>query len=188
MDLTKFLNNSDIPIEIIQELTDRFTPLNIKKGGFFIHHKEKMNKIGILIDGILVSRYISEKGDKVASKFYFSDGDFIVADYNCFIKQLDSDEEIQAIEESRLLTISYEDFNSLIENHQYFLKLVYEYAESGYLKALGRIRDLQILDKEQIIRKFLKTHKTIFDKLPVKDKASYLGMHRNIFTKKLKEI
>lgn len=174
--------------EIGAELASKLTETTLKKNEYFIKYGQKMNKIGILYKGVLVSRYSSDEGKEVASKFYYPLGDTIVVDYYCFKNQLNSDEQIQAIEESNLLTLSFEEYNILINKYPAIQKAVISFTEKSYLKALNRIRDFQLLDAETRVKQFVEHHQTISDKVLVRDKASYLGISRNIFTKSLKKI
>lgn len=188
MDIKEILQKSRFPEKLINELANYLSPLEIKKNKYFVKYGEKVNRIGILFEGALVSRYSSEEGKEVASKFYFLGGDNIVVDYSGFKNQLGSKEEIQALDDSKLLTLKYSDFYSILDKYPEFGNLISQYAESSYLKALSRIRDFQFLNAKARVQKFILTHRNISSIIPIKDKASYLGISRNVFTQKLKEI
>jgi len=188
MDIEKILSENNIPKDAIIELSGKFQAQIIKENDFFIQYGKRMNKIGILYEGLLISRYTNNEGKEVASKFYFPKGDNLVVDYYSFINQLNSDEEIQAIENSKLLTINYDDYNFLIKEFPQLQNMIKEFAEQSYLKALNRIRDFQLLNTKERIRKFIKTHNPIINRVMIKDKSSYLGMTRNIYTNNLTKI
>ena len=188
LNISQVLKQYDLPHKAIIELSEKLRPIVIEKDQYFVRYGEKMNRIGILYKGILVSRYSSEEGEEIASKFYYLGGDTIVADYHCFKNQLPSDEEIQAIERADLLTLSCENYIYLLQKYPSFQKLVIESTEMSYLKALRRIRDFQLLNAENRVKKFVQKHVSIADKIMVKDKASYLGMSRNRYTESAKKI
>jgi signal-transduction protein with cAMP-binding, CBS, and nucleotidyltransferase domain len=188
MNIEKLLIDNNVPKDALLELRNVFKGEKIKKNEYFIRYGKKMNKIGILYDGILVSRFSDSKGKEVASKFYFPKGDKLVVDYYSFVNQLNSEEEIQAIENSILLVINYTDYKKLSEKYSFFDRLIKKFAEESYLKALKRIRDFQLLKAKERIENFNKTHKEIINKLKITDKSSYLGVSRNIYTINLKKI
>lgn len=188
LNINEILNKNGLSPDSIIELSKRFKPIELKKNDYFIKYGEKMNIIGILYQGVLVSRYIDDNGKKATSKFYYPNGDIIVADYFCFKNQMDSTENIQAIENSILLTLSFNDYQLLIKEYPSIQRMVSEYSEQSYLKALNRIRDFQLLNAEQRVKKFINSHRKVSNKLSIKDKASYLGLSRNVFTEKMKKI
>lgn len=182
MDITETLENSALPKEAIFEIVNKFVPLIIDEREYFIKYGERMNKIGIIYKGTLVSRYSNKEGKEVASKFYYQQGDNLVVDYNSFKNNLPSEEEIQAIEKSTLLTLTFNDYKYLINKFPALQASIAKLAEDSYIKALQRIRDFQLLNNKERIENFHSTHEQIVGKLMVKDKASYLGMSRNIYT------
>ena len=188
MNIEKLLIDNDIPKDAIPELRKIFKSETIKKNEYFVRYGKKMNKIGILLDGTLVSRFSNSQGKEIASKFYFPKGDNLVVDYYSFINQLSSEEEIQAIENSKLLIIDFDNYNSFIQKFPFINRMIKEFAEQSYLKALNRIREFQLLDAKERVEKFNKTHNEIINKLMIKDKSSYLGITRNIYTNSLKKI
>ena len=188
MNIEKLLTENNIPTDAILELRDIFKAETIKKNGYFIRYGNRMNKIGILYEGVLVSRFSNSSGKEVASKFYFPKGDNLVVDYYSFINQLNSEEEIQAIENSKLLIINFDAYNSFIQKFPFANRMIKEFAEQSYLKALNRIREFQLLNAKERVEKFNETHSEILNKLMIKDKSSYLGITRNIYTNSLKKI
>jgi signal-transduction protein with cAMP-binding, CBS, and nucleotidyltransferase domain len=187
MDITQIIEQSGLPKEAIMEFSKRLKPEIIEAKDYFIRYGEKMNKLGILYEGVLVSRYSDENGNEIVSKFYFPEGDNLVTDYYSFKNNIESSEEIRAIEKSKMLVLKNEDFKHLIQRYPSLQNLVIRFAEESYLKALSRIRDFQLLNAKDRIKKFLVTHESIVNKVMVKDKASYLGMTRNIFTDNMKK-
>lgn len=188
MDIMKTLEQSGLPKEAIIEFSKKLKPEIIEAKDYFVKYGEKMNKIGILYEGVLVSRYSDKEGNEITSKFYFPKGDNLVTDYHSFKNNLESDEEIQAVEKSTMLILKHEDFKYLLQKYPSLQNLVIEFAENSYIKALMRIRDFQLLKNKERIRKFLNTHEAIVNKVMEKDKASYLGMSRNIFKKNMDKI
>jgi len=184
-DLLSQINiGENVPIELSQKLT----PLTLKKNKDFVSFNEPMNKIGVLFKGLLIAKYFDEKGDEYVSKFYYPEGDYLVVDFNAFKKKEKTKERIYAFEDSILMVISRHDYFEIKEKNPDISRLSNLLAEESYLKALERIRTLQKTCNKEKIKKFKSEHSAIMSKLNLKDIASYLGMSRNIYAKNLKEI
>lgn len=84
MNLTQFTSKYRVSPAALLDLSKRIRSVKLSKGSYFINYEEKMNKIGVLLDGILVSRYSTEDGKEITSKFYYPQGNIIVVDYYCF--------------------------------------------------------------------------------------------------------
>jgi len=188
MDITQIIKQSGLSEKAIMELSNKLKPQIVEAKDYFVRYGDKMNKLGILYEGVLVSRYSDEKGNEIVSKFYFPEGDYLVTDYYSFRNNIRSNEEIRAVEKSIILVLKSEDFKYLTQQYPSLQNFVMQFAEDSYLKALTRIRDFQLLNAKERIKKFLITHEAIVNKVMVKDKASYLGMTRNIFTNNMKKV
>ena len=147
MDIEQILKEDNFSSEIINEISNILKAEIIGKGEYFVKYNNKMDRIGIIMNGLLVSRFVSEGKKTITSKFYHSKGDIFIADFFSFKNQTISNEEIQAVEDSYLMTISYKNYNYLIKKYPEVQKLVSEYLEENYLKALDRVRDFQTLFK-----------------------------------------
>jgi CRP-like cAMP-binding protein len=187
LNIEEILKDKNFPRELINKLSNKLKPVLIPKNEYFIDYNQKMNKIGIIVSGLLVSRYITDDGEEITSKFYYPNGDGIVVDFYCFKNQENSNEQIRAIEDSQLYTLSYIDYQSLLSD-SLMQKLIVTLTEESYLKALSRIRDFQQLDTIKRVEKFKRENKEVINKLPIKDMSSYLGMNRNRFSENMKKI
>lgn len=189
IDFIQILKENGLSPKEILALAQSFKTVEIAKNKYFVRYEDRMNKIGILLEGIMISRFTAESsGKEIVSKFYYPNGDFIVVDFNSFKDKKCSTEEIQAISNSKLMILSFDKYHDLIQKYPSIQKMVKDFAEQSYLKALNRIKDFQSLSKVELIRNFTENHKEILNQIQVQDKASYLGMSRNVFTNNLKKI
>jgi len=188
MNILKYLNQIGLNPKVIIELSKRLKPLKINKNDAFIQAGERMDRIGILLNGLLVSRYVSDEGKEIASNFYYPQNEIIVVDFESFKNQSITEETIVAIETSHLLVLSYYDFQDLIQEYPTFQKYIFDVFDENHFKAIERLRDFQSLKAIDRVRKFTESHGEIIGKLMVKDKASYVGVSRNIFTTFLKKL
>ena len=188
MELEKLFKHFGIQAELAAPLTHKFQSLLLSKGEYFIRFNEKMNRLGILVNGLLIARFIGEEGELVTSKLYYPTADIIVVDYLGFKKQQHSIEEIEVLEDAKLFTLSYQAFTELSAASPAFQKLVADFAEESYLKTLNSLRLLQTANAKTRIKRFLELHAPVVGKLKVEDKASFLGMSRNSYTNNLKTL
>lgn len=187
-EISNILEQFGLGGEAITEFSQSLSARTIAKNEYFVRYKEKMDRIGILYKGILVSRYCSEDGQEITSKIYHPKGDNIVVDYYSFLKQLDSSEEIQAVEDSKLLVLKHRDLDRLVKSYPQLQELVTNFSDQSYLKALDRIRDFQLLKARERVEKFIYKYGETAARIKIRDKASYLGMSRNVFTESVKKL
>lgn len=188
MDLKVELEKLGLDKSAMDDLSNRLQPQTIKKQEPFIQEGMGADKVGLLISGLLVAKYCDDDGNIFTTKFYYERGHRIIADYQNFRSNKPAQESITAIEDSMLLTITKRDFDELTELHPGFAQLSKQLVEDNYLYALGRIRQLQTLSKQKIVSDFFEQHRELFQRAPRKDIASYLGMHRNMLSRALKQI
>lgn len=172
----------------ISRIVDTYESLEIKKGKSFLKEGKKSDKIGLLLSGLLYAYTTDDNGNKNVSRFFYSPENLIVVNLESFIQNKNSDETIECLEDSYLITIDREAlFNLYIEEPQ-LNNIGRTLAEESYIKALKKIKLLQtkngreriLLLREQSPELFLKVQKSYI--------ASYLGMHRNTYDKAFKMI
>ncbi len=188
MDIERLLNESGFTVDQINEISSRLKPLSLKKGDLFLRINEKTQKIGILLNGLLYASYISEEGDEWISRFYYHPDNIILSNHESFYQNKTSTENIVAYEECNLLVISRTDLYSLLKKFPDLEGVVRSVAEESYINAIRRIHDLQSLTAIQRIKKFMKEHPDLFKRIKRQHIASYLGIHRNVFTRILNKI
>lgn len=188
MDRQKINSRYRITIDLLKQVELKNKPVFLKKGESFIQYNEKMQKIGILISGLLYATYVSDSGIEWISRFFYPPDNFIVSNHRSFFLGKDSSESIKAYEDSELIYIEREEFKYLLDNHPTFERTVRILAEESYIQAMERIHSFQSLNAEQRIRKFFEEHPDLGKKLQRQHIASYLGIHRNILTRFLYKI
>lgn len=154
----------------------------------FIDYGEQQKKIGLLTSGLLYATYISESGTEWISRFFYPPNNFIVSNHHGFYFGRNSTECIRAYEDSELISIEKNEFKKLLDENHQFERTVRILAEESYIQAINRIHALQSLNARQRIEQFLKENNGLAAKLQRQHIASYLGIHRNIFSRILNSI
>lgn len=183
MDQNKIISRYQLTLDLIGSLNLKNSPVDLKKGDYFINYGEKTKKIGILIEGFLYASYLSDGGTEWISRFFFPPNNFIVSNHQGFYFGKNSTESIRAFENSKLIYIEKDEFKTLLNNHPKFERTVRILAEESYIQAMERVHSFQSLKAEQRILKFLKEYPELAQKLQRQHIASYLGIHRNILTR-----
>lgn len=182
------LKEYNISLDNFKGLSTRLRPLTLKKGDIFIEAGKKNEKIGILINGLLIASYISEKGKEEVSRFYYPAKNFIVSNHESFYYNKLSSETISAFADSQLFYITKKDLQEIYKDFPEFEKVARVLAEESYINAINRIHELQSLSGKERVEKFMKENKELLNIVNKQHIASYLGINRNDFSKYLSKI
>lgn len=179
------LKSYNLSVEDLNKIKPMFKPENLKRGDIFIRRGKGNQKIGILINGLMIATYLSEKGKEVVSMFYYPPKNIIVSNHEGFFYNTDSTETIKALQETQLFSIEKKDLLYLYEKYPQIGQGAREMAEAGYINALNRIHELQSLSGKERVKKLLKENKELLNLVSRQRIASYLGLNRNDFSKYL---
>jgi len=160
----------------------------LKKGESFVKYGEQNRKLGLLLTGLMYATYISENGQEWISRFYYTPDNSIVSSHETFISGKKSPEWIRAYEDSELVYIERSEYEELLDKSPAFERMARVMAEESYVQALKRVHSLQSLSASQRVKNFMKEHHEIVSRVQRQHVASYLGIHRNIFTRILNRI
>jgi CRP-like cAMP-binding protein len=177
-----FYNKLQSLLEIETKEFDEFYSLlkfsQIKKNDFALMEGDTCNFIGLLIEGSLRTYYVNEKGEEMSFLFHFNQNieDIVFTDYESFLLGTKSKLYIQALENSNVCLISNEDWNKLCNKNLFWLLFSKKMTEKVYLSAKKRVEDLLYYSPENRYLKLLKENPAIFQIMPQKYVASYLGI------------
>ncbi|WP_372775272.1 Crp/Fnr family transcriptional regulator [Mangrovibacterium sp.] len=174
--------------EQLKEFFKNRQPIQLKKGETFLNYGDPNRKLGILLSGLLYASYTSESGHEWISRFFYIPDNGIVSSHETFMTGGESNEVIRAYEDSELICIERNEYEELLETNPELHRLVRIMAEESYVQALQRVHTLQSLSASQRVKLFVKEHSQIVSRVQRQHVASYLGIHRNIFTRILNKI
>ncbi len=167
----------DVSAESFIALSKKLERKTVEKGKTFCKNGKACNEIGILLRGIMCSYFESPNNSRQISRFFFlQNHHLLVSSFESFKNQTPSNETIEAVEESELLCISFENLQKLYHDYPDLNKLGRHLAEENYIRALQRIHNLQTMDSKELLIIFRKEKKFLFGRVDLKDIASYLGM------------
>ncbi|MGQ7870444.1 Crp/Fnr family transcriptional regulator [Sunxiuqinia sp. sy24] len=163
-------------------------PVLLKKGEPFLAYDEPNQKLGILLRGLMYATYVAESGQEWISRFFYLPHNAIVSSHDSFLSGENSSEAICAYEDSEIIYITKPEFDEMLASSSDLQSLVMRMAEESYVNALKRVHMLQSLTASQRVKKFVKDHGDLVSRVQRQHIASYLGVHRNIFTRILNKI
>jgi len=152
----------------------KVTHKKIKKGEFFIKEGKISKEVGFVVSGLFRSFYYSSSQEEVTYCFTFSNS--FVSAYSSFLSHEKTAENIQALTDIELLTISKEEILNLEQSSTNWLRLFKLIAEQEYIKMEKRIFLLQKETAEQRYRDLLNNQPEFLQLIPLNFLSSYLGI------------
>lgn len=181
-------NPNNQPLVQLKEFFSALAPVHLKKGETFLDYGEPNQKLGILLNGLMYATYVAESGQEWISRFFYTPDNAIVSSHGSFLSGENSTEMIRAYEDSELIFVTKSEFDETLKRNTRLQELVRRMAEESYVNALRRVHMLQSLTASQRVKRFVKEHGNLVSRVQRQHVASYLGIHRNIFTRILNKI
>lgn len=147
---------------------------HLKKGDFFIKEGETCREVAFVHAGLLRSYYYSSSGEEITYCFTFADS-FLSA-YSSFLSQSKTAENIQALTDVELYSISRAEILKLEQSSTNWLKLFKFIAEQEYIAMEKRIFMLQKETAEKRYEDLLKNQPELLQLIPLNHLSSYLGI------------
>jgi CRP-like cAMP-binding protein len=146
----------------------------LDKGDFFIQEGTTCKEVAFVISGLFRSFYHSSLEEEVTYCFTFSNS--FVSAYSSFLSQTKTAENIQALTDIELLTISKDEILKLENSSTNWLKFFKFIAEQEYIKMEKRIFILQKESAEKRYQDLLTNDPEYLQLIPLNYLSSYLGI------------
>lgn len=182
------LNNFQIDKQDLLSIFKHLKYIEIKKGDTFCDAGRTCNRLGILLEGLLMAKFDTDKGKLNISRFFYSPKNLIVTSFESFKTKKPTDESIVALEDSKLLYLTIEDLEGLYSSVPSVNKIARHFAEQSYINALQRIHDLQVLNIKERIENFYSNNKDLYNRINKIHIASYLRVNRNDLTNTITQL
>ena len=147
----------------------------ITKKSVFIKVNQIENHISFIESGI-VRLFIPKDNPEKEITFGFSFKNQFVSAYDSFLTQSPSNYQLQALTETAMLSISYEDLQSVYKSTQIGNLIGRLTAEDLFLIKSKREQDLLNLNAEQRYLKLFKERPELLKSVPLKYISSYIGV------------
>jgi CRP-like cAMP-binding protein len=171
---------------IATEIAAHFTPLQMKKGTYFLQEGTRSQDYLFLEKGMMRSFLFDTEGTEVTTNFYTSGN--VVFEAASFFQRVPSQENIIAMTDCTGWTLSFEELNTLF----HALPAFRETGRAILVKTLVslKLRTLSMINQtaEQRYASLLSSHPEIFQHVPLKYIASYLGITDTSLSRIRKEL
>lgn len=163
---------SERPI-ILDFLNEKAQVSNKKKGQRLHTQGLPCNHLHYVTKGLARAFYL--KDGKDISCYFASEGMFVTA-INSFLKEEVSQYEVELLEDTELLSISFEDLKTALETTRSLERFFRELLSDAYCDLVERVNLLQFYSAKEKYENFMKNFPDLFNRLPLGHIASYLGM------------
>lgn len=158
----------------IEALENLVSIKTLKKGEYYITEGKIAKDVSFVNSGVLRSFYYNSKGEDTTYCFTFSNA-FVTA-YSSFLTQTKTEENIQALTDVELYSISRAHLLQLERTHVNWLRLLKLMAEQEYVKMEKRVFLLQRETAEKRYQDLLAHTPDYLEHIPLNHLASYLGI------------
>jgi CRP-like cAMP-binding protein len=163
-----------------------FSQLKLKKGAFFLKEGSVCTRIGFIERGTIRVYYLNQHAEETT--YGFCQENCLTTSFKSFISQTPSHLILQAIEDTTLLTINFEDLNLLYRKYPIWQNLGRIITQNEFLLME---KYASVLSNETAKEKYLRLldeQPGILHKASIEDIASYLGITRRTLSRIRKEI
>ncbi len=158
-----------------------FKEQNLKKGDFFVKQNIVCKQIAFIVKGTLRTYYINNKAEETTSCFCTENS--LSTSYKSFILQQPSSLILQAIEETELLVIDYENLQKLYSNSPVWQTIGRAVTEREYIVMEQYASVLNNETAKEKYLRLLKEQPDVLQKANIEDIASYLGVTRRTLSR-----
>jgi CRP-like cAMP-binding protein len=158
-----------------------FNEISLKKGEFFARPGLVCKYAAYIVSGMLRTFQINEKGEDIS--YCFCTENNFTTSFKSFISQTESTLSIQALENTKLLVIEYNELQKLYEKFPVWQNIGRVLVEKEYLVME---KYASILNNETAKEKYLRLmteQPAIIKKAEIQHIASYLGISRETLSR-----
>jgi CRP-like cAMP-binding protein len=170
----------------LEETLPYFKETKLKKGDIFVSQGKVCKKIGFINSGMIRIFYLNHKAEETT--YGFCNENCITTSFKSFITQTPSDLILQAVEDTVLLTIDYQNLQKLYEKYPIWQNIGRIITQSEFLNMEQYASILNNEGAKEKYLRLLREQPSIIQKAKIEDIASYLGITRRTLSRIRKEI
>jgi len=165
---------ADIPREEQDKLLKRLNSITVKKNEYFLRAGDVPQRIGFNVSGLMRLFYIDSNGTEFIKHFCMENT--LAISFSAFLLREESKFYIQAIEDTKLLTINYKTYREILDSHVCWQIVSRKLAELLYI--IKEKREYELLMNSAQVRylQFLEDYPNLEHRLNNYHIASYLGI------------
>jgi len=171
--LAEFMNfPAVIPETERQKALKLAKPLSLVKEQYFLKAGEVPQRIGLNRSGLLRVYYVDPDGKEINKHFVTANS--LAISYSAFLMRQEL--FIQALEDTQMLTLDYEDYTTLLESHGCWQIAARKLAEMLFVLKEKRESELLLHNAQERYALFLNDYPDLVHKISQYHIASYLGI------------
>lgn len=147
----------------------------MNKGDYFNMQSMVCNDLGLVLKGIFRIYYHDPTTKEDKNVYFFSENQFVVS-FRSFVSRDPCAYFIEAMEDSEIVFISYNDLNSLYEKNINWMKFGKLLAEQFFRLAQSRTEEFMFYSHEVRYTRLIAQHLNIVERIPAYHISSYLGI------------
>jgi CRP-like cAMP-binding protein len=163
-----------MPPQKAEEIISCFKEKEISKNEFFLKEGKICSSYGFVENGFLRSYTHDVDGNDITIAFYKENQ--VVCELFSFFKKVPSRENIQAITDCKLLYITFDELQNIFHNMPEFREFGRTILVNAYAQLKQRMLAMIQETAEQRYSNLLQTNPDIFQHVPLKNIATYLGI------------
>lgn len=175
-----------VSLEKITEIAHQFQPIEIKKNDYFLRQGRQGDKYLFLEKGMIRAFTNDQDGNETTTEFYSANQ--VVFEVASFFQKQPSPENLQALEDCVGEFITFDRVQYLFHSLPEFREFGRMLLVKGFITFKQRTLSLISETAEQRYRRLLNTRPDIFQKVPLKFIASYLGVTDSSLSRIRKEL
>lgn len=163
-----------------------FSKQKLKKGDFFVKQDRVCRHIAFILTGTLRTYYLNDKAEEITACFCTENN--LTTSYKSFILQQPSKLILQAIEDTQLVVIDYENLQKLYTQNSLWQGFGRAVAEREYIVMEQYASVLNNETAKEKYLRLLREQPIVLQKANIEDIASYLGVTRRTLSRIRQEI
>ncbi len=164
----------DLSCEQISLLEELLFVKELKRNDYFLEAGQYSNEIAFIDQGVFRVYFYDKKGNEIV-RYFLKENQFMVDLYS-FENNVIGSEYIQSLTESRLIIISKDSFNKLMQLIPNWSKIIAKITQNALLEKLNSKSDLVNQDATTKYLDFINKNPNLANRIPLGQLASYLGI------------
>lgn len=145
------------------------------KGEYFNRKGNICTHLGFIAQGVFRSFTVDGKTGEEKNVFFYSTHGFVVT-FKSFVNQIPCDYQTQAMTESLVIYINYQDLIQLYQKSHAWEKFGRLVAQEAFNITMTRIEGFLLKSPEERYLDLVQAHPDIFNSIPLYHISSYLGI------------
>jgi CRP-like cAMP-binding protein len=171
----------NFPATEFERSLSAFRIITIEKGTLWIQQNQVARELAFVRSGLLRSFHLNADGDEITTCFCLPET--MSTAFKSFITQQPSELSVQALEQTGLITIAYDDLQVLYKTIPVWQEVSRLLAEKEYLSLWNYAYSLNTETAKEKYLRLVNDQPLVLEKAPVQDIASYLGITRETLSR-----